>query len=442
MSSYHALPFLIMNYGAQMLFILQQRLLAQNVTPEKGSRVLSDVVRSLFAPEFIAELMRPQPLYTPQGVREVFDKLAQSSIMRLSPSSMDKLYDLMTMGVKHMLVTSRFPTDLIESTLNHMDALVIAISGGPDAPGVNPAEFHKDCKVQELAAAIEAFRLFSGRLCIGELADVRCSLLSFFQSKRVKVSLFLQEKLQNSDGTFNVPYGGRQSHHSTSFVPGKFIYYEGTGKVVAEAPYPNVHLSPWQPSAALPGGSATFDPFNPAHRTTTLGRNIYLSDRKKTDVGGLTSPRSPDSTTGPPTTFTQVSSPSGRPPPSSSTAPPVPPVKASSSSQLATPSSNTSSRAATPSTAALNTLVGMLGNNTATTNTQFIRISNLFGEEDGGGTDSPISLPTQQVIKISAITREEAMKANQELTGVISGFGAFAGQDADDDDLLALMDRA
>ena len=427
-----------------MLFILQQRLLAQNVTAEKGSRVLSDVVRSLFAPEFIAELMRPQPLYTPQGVREVFDKLAQSSIMRLSPSSMDKLYDLMTMGVKHMLVTSRFPTDLIESTLNHMDALVVAISGGPDAPGVNAAEFHKDCKVKELAAAIEAFRVFSGRLCIGELADVRCSLLSFFQSKRVKVSLFLQEKLQNSDGTFNVPYGGRQSHHTTSFVPGKFIYYEGTGNVVAETPYPSVHLSPWQAAPPLPGGATTFDPFNPAHRTTTLGRNIYLSDRKKTDVGGLSSPKSPVSSTGPSSSnFTQVTSPGGRPPASASTAPPVPPVKASSSNQPTTPSSN-SSRVATPSTAALNTLVGMLGNNTATTNTQFIRISNLFGEEDGGGADdSPISLPAQQVIKISAISREEAMKANLELTGVISGFGTSSGgADDDDDDLLALMDRA
>ena len=33
----------------------------------------------------------------------MFDKLAHASIMRLNPASMDKLYDLMTMAVKHQV---------------------------------------------------------------------------------------------------------------------------------------------------------------------------------------------------------------------------------------------------------------------------------------------------------------------------------------------------
>jgi len=41
---------------------------------------------------------RPCPaVYSQRSTRQIFDKLAHSSIMRLSESSMDKLYDLMTM---------------------------------------------------------------------------------------------------------------------------------------------------------------------------------------------------------------------------------------------------------------------------------------------------------------------------------------------------------
>ena len=451
MSSYYALPFLVINYGTQMVFILQQRLQAQSVTQEKSSRVLSDVIRSLFAPEFTAELMRPQPLYTPSAVRDVFDKLAQSSIMRLSPNSMDKLYDLMTMGVKQMLVTSRFPTDLVEGTMNHLDEVVAAISGGPDAEGVNPAAYNKDCKVKELAAAIEAFRVFAGNLSVGELASVRSALLTFFQSKRVKVSLFLQEKRQNSDGTFNVPYGGPMSMHETNFIPGTFRYFEGTGAVVAEVPYSNVHLAAWQPAPAVPGGGK-FNPFNVSHRSTAVGRNIYMADRKKAEPivsssGAGSIVRTDSSSTGSPV------SPSGRgrPPATTNTCPPVPPVKSNSNS-----ASTSNIASAKGSGVALNTLVSMLstsaGSGSAGTDnplgasktTQFIRISNLFGEEDEGadGQDA-IGLPSQQVVKISAISREEAMKANRELTGVIFGLSTASGaQQDEDDDLLTLMDKA
>ena len=36
-------------------------------------------------------------------MKAMFDKLAHASIMRLNPASMDKLYDLMTMAVKHQV---------------------------------------------------------------------------------------------------------------------------------------------------------------------------------------------------------------------------------------------------------------------------------------------------------------------------------------------------
>jgi hypothetical protein len=53
--------------------------------------VLQDVVRAMFTRDFIAELFKPQELYSSASARQIFDKLAHSSIMRLSTSSMNKV---------------------------------------------------------------------------------------------------------------------------------------------------------------------------------------------------------------------------------------------------------------------------------------------------------------------------------------------------------------
>ena len=55
-----ALPLLVVNMGAEMIYILQQRLGAQNVKSPKTNRVLQDVIRTMFARPFIHELFRKQ----------------------------------------------------------------------------------------------------------------------------------------------------------------------------------------------------------------------------------------------------------------------------------------------------------------------------------------------------------------------------------------------
>ena len=44
--------------------------------------VLQDVVRTMYNPKFIAELFRGQDVYSMQSTRQIFDRLAHSSIMR------------------------------------------------------------------------------------------------------------------------------------------------------------------------------------------------------------------------------------------------------------------------------------------------------------------------------------------------------------------------
>nr|XP_037280640.1 protein OSCP1-like [Rhipicephalus microplus] len=123
-----ALPLLYVNMGGEMLYILSQRLKAQRIDADKAQRVMSDIVAAMFGGRLVDELFRPQPLYSARALRSLFEKLTHTSVMRLSPASMDKLYDLMCMVVKYQLWACSSPRDLLPLTLKHLEA---AGPGGP-----------------------------------------------------------------------------------------------------------------------------------------------------------------------------------------------------------------------------------------------------------------------------------------------------------------------
>ena len=62
-------------------------------------------------------------MYSAASTKQIFEKLAHSSIMRLNKSSMDKLYDLMTMGFKYQLIQCSSPQQYLHVTLNHLESL-------------------------------------------------------------------------------------------------------------------------------------------------------------------------------------------------------------------------------------------------------------------------------------------------------------------------------
>lgn len=161
----------------------------------------------MFAPKFIDELFKPQDMYTDGATRQVFDRLAHSSIMRLNSTSMDKLYDLMTMGFKQQILACKQPREVIDVTLTHVETL------------------------RDMVAGLEAERLLDvtrdrivrtyGSLPVGELWRLRRALLNFFQDRRVKVSLFLQDKVQNLDGTMVLSRKGPLP--PLAMIPGKVV---------------------------------------------------------------------------------------------------------------------------------------------------------------------------------------------------------------------------
>lgn len=82
----HAFTVSLPSCRCEMLYILDQRLKAQNITAEKSCRVLHDVVRTMFDPDYVKMIFTPQEVYSVASTRKIFERLAHSSIMRLSES--------------------------------------------------------------------------------------------------------------------------------------------------------------------------------------------------------------------------------------------------------------------------------------------------------------------------------------------------------------------
>ena len=207
------MPLLVINMSGEMTYILEQRLHAQNVADEKANKVLYDVLRTTYNKKFISELFRPQKVYTSKGTREIFDRLAHSSIMRLNSSSMDKLYDLMCMGFKYQLTKCVGPEEFIQITLNHMENLK-KIANHETIDGLVDDAMER---------VIDAYSNMSQ----GNLYLLKQTLCDFFQDHRVKVSIFLHENVQNMDGSFKINPGGRVIRGGD--IPGQVRTFDSRG---------------------------------------------------------------------------------------------------------------------------------------------------------------------------------------------------------------------
>ncbi|XP_049272588.1 protein OSCP1 [Rhipicephalus sanguineus] len=204
-----ALPLLYVNMGGEMLYILSQRLKAQRIDADKAQRVMSDIVAAMFGGRLIDELFRPQPLYSARALRSLFEKLTHTSVMRLSPASMDKLYDLMCMVVKYQLWACSSPRDLLPLTLKHLEA------AGPGGSAC-----HVATAVQKHLEPLD----------LASLQRARYSLLRFYQDLRVRVSVLLRSGAQRPNGQLAVlatpPAGGPRPGMIKEWAPGGFLLSE------------------------------------------------------------------------------------------------------------------------------------------------------------------------------------------------------------------------
>lgn len=250
------LPILFLNLGGEMMYILDQRLRAQNIPKEKSRKVMHDIVGTMLNTRFMDELFKPQDAYSKKAMRTVFDKLAHASIMRLNSASMDKLYDLMTMAFKHQVSLCQRPQDILLITLNHMDAM---------------HEFVKDNEfvLKQVENVYALLKQHYASLTAGQFQLIRMTILSFFQDMHIRVSIFLKDKVQTPNGRFVLSTCGQVPWHTE--VPGEIRLFD-KGKQVKST---NFATSVQNQLADKPGSFELI-----GERMTKLGKNMYEASRQ------------------------------------------------------------------------------------------------------------------------------------------------------------------
>jgi len=248
-----ALPLLFYNLGGEMLYVIEQRLQAQNIPRDRSEKVISDIVCTMFKPQFLQELLMPQPLYSKQAMKTMFNKLVHSSIMKVGSDSMDKLYDLMVMSVKYQTEQCPLPRSILCVTLNHFDEILKYISSNPPAA----------IKIKEASNAIvDRF----GCLSDNEFVLIRQAMLSFFQDTNNKVSIFMQQKLQKHNGKFVICTSGHVPLGSA--VPGHIHIYHPTNKSTVSFDCGGSYKTSNKSDVTYTLGG---------QRSTSLGFNIYAN---------------------------------------------------------------------------------------------------------------------------------------------------------------------
>ena len=145
---------------------------------------------------------------------------------------MNKLFDLMLMSVKLQFCRMKFPEEIFQITLNHLNALNELLNSYEPLPSSEC----RDC-VKENITFIQSviyknkinFQNYS-KLSPYDYIILRQSTLRFFQGKNVKVSLFIQECLQSNNGVIFLPMNDMAPPHVD--VPGKILYYDNSGDVI------------------------------------------------------------------------------------------------------------------------------------------------------------------------------------------------------------------
>ncbi|XP_014097651.2 uncharacterized protein OSCP1 [Bactrocera oleae] len=185
--------FLMVNLGCEMLYVIDQRLKAQQICEEKSTQVIHDVTVVLLEPKFLDSLIvgsthHNSQLLTVDHCKYMLNDVATSSIMRLDKSSMDKLWNLMTMIYKWQLFNSKHPQHLLDITFRHLDAICRL---RPDAQRTMLVDFTKN-------VLLDFWNVLSDDGQWGVYQTNKAWLQCF----NTKISLLIRLGFQNLDGTF------------------------------------------------------------------------------------------------------------------------------------------------------------------------------------------------------------------------------------------------
>uniref|UniRef100_A0A1B6CNN6 Uncharacterized protein n=1 Tax=Clastoptera arizonana TaxID=38151 RepID=A0A1B6CNN6_9HEMI len=109
----------------------------------------------------------------------------------------------------------------------------------------------------------------------GKLQTIRFNQLNFLQDSRIRVCLFLRQKLQNSDGSFVIPVSNCTLAYGNE-IPGTIRIYDKDGKI---SDLQNFVSGGNYVTSTEPGSTELR-----GQRHTTLGTNIYADKNDEPQV--------------------------------------------------------------------------------------------------------------------------------------------------------------
>ena len=295
------------------------------------------------------------------------------------------------MGFKYSVMNCNQPQELVQVTLNHLDAISTSIG--------DTGEAH-----QCILTAIQSTLNIAAKLKIYDFHLIRHKLCSFFQDKNIKVSLFLTAGIQNrADGTFILELNGECPYGFD--VPGLVKYYSG-GKASAESiTHPLETLS-----------VSTANHLNTKTRNSNYGKNLYVSFFHLIISYLGSKPSAPDEQ------HSQQ--------PQQQT--PLQPQPEKKPLQEESPAKKTQTHVE------LNYLASLIGGASEKESKGNFKI-NLFHEEEHSD-ETPVTLPGG-----SEVIRFDIGKVkNQDLDDIMEGFdkGSHHAPKSDEEDLLDLLDQS
>jgi len=175
-----------LNLGCEMIFILDQRLRDAKIGSEKKQKVLEAIWDNFTADEEFYRI-------NTNDFKAQFSRIAQSSIMKLNEVSMSKLFDLMIMALKYQTFHSHHPDEMYIVLLNHFHdahAVYSTISNQYQ----HEIKIFFATRVETIFKSIPTYKWLL----------MRRTILNDYQNSKIRISMFLRQKLQNEDSSFKI----------------------------------------------------------------------------------------------------------------------------------------------------------------------------------------------------------------------------------------------
>eukprot|EP00704_Kipferlia_bialata_P014037 g14037.t1 len=175
--------------------------------------------------------MRPQRCMTFHTLEPILNRVLGGTVMRMTPGSLSKLYQLALAALKQQLVGLSHPSQVLTVTNRHLHTLCQSL----------PLSRSAAAMVVETRAQLG--NVFAS-LTPYDAASLHRSLLTALQQHKVKVYAFLQASMQHDDGVYVMPWVYRPGRDTdtemTPVLPGTGIIRSSSGvsKVSFPHPYP------------------------------------------------------------------------------------------------------------------------------------------------------------------------------------------------------------